>query len=72
MPTKVEEVVLNADALQTEDVGKQPGEQLLLWRPWRAVRQGRVEVRRWERASVELAVGRRGRRSRGTIAVGTM
>ena len=56
MAAQVEEGVVDADALQAQDLGEQAGQDLLLRRA-RGAADRRREVRRRQRLAVELAVG---------------
>ena len=58
VPAELEEIVVDADPLDAEHLGKQPAEDFLLRRARRAARVRRRQVRLGQRAAVELAVRR--------------
>ena len=57
-PPQLEEVVVDADPLDPEHLGKQRAQDLLLRRPRRPMRMRRPKLRRRQRPAVELAVRR--------------
>ena len=58
MTAEFEEVVVDADALETENLGKQRTQNLLLRAARRPPNGRRRQIRRRQRLAVELAVGR--------------
>ena len=57
-PAELEEVVVDADPLEPEHLGKQPAQDVLLRGARRAPNRRRRQIRGRQRLAVELAVGR--------------
>ncbi len=58
VPAQLEEAVVDPDRRHPEELGEQPGEDLLLWRPGQPPDGRRPEVGCRKRLAVHLAVGR--------------